>query len=112
MHENTSSEHEHLAHPGTPIARESRELDEGDVEGGRDVAPSSQGLGAVFGDAERSPRPGPVRPPSPADQAAMDAVEERYEVGATEEGERYLTPRDGDTESSPTTVGFPESSPT
>ena len=53
----------------------------GDEVPGRDeVTPSSQGVGAVWGDAERTPHPGPVREPGPIDQAAMEAVAEEYEV--------------------------------
>lgn len=78
--------------PGKPVPR-----DAGDEVPGRDeVTPSSQGVGAVWGDAERTPHPGPVREPGPIDQAAMEAVAEEYEVVTTEDGERYLEPRDDD----------------
>lgn len=80
----------------------------GDEVPGRDeVTPSSQGVGAVWGDAERTPHPGPVREPGPIDQAAMEAVAEEYEVVNTEDGERYLTPRDEDPEQA-TTDDFPD----
>ena len=94
--------------PGTPIPRNA---EDDDAQGPADVTPASQGLGALYGDAERTPNPGPVKPPGPIDQAAMEAVAEEYEVGTTEEGERYLTPRDEDTESPRTTDDFPDRSP-
>ncbi|ASN51027.1 hypothetical protein [Sinomonas sp. R1AF57] len=92
--------------PGRPVPRNPHD-DEAAPEG-TDVTPSSKGLGAVWGDAERTPNPGPVKPPNEVDQAAMDAVEAEYVVERTEDGERYLTPRDGDTEGT-TTDEFPES---
>ncbi|GAB4100930.1 hypothetical protein [Sinomonas halotolerans] len=94
--------------PGRPVRRS----EEDDSVPGRDeVVPSSKGLGAVYGDAERTPNPGPVQPPGPVDQAAIDAVAAEYEVGETEEGERYLTPRDDDTDAPRTTDDFPDRSP-
>ncbi|WP_430297091.1 hypothetical protein [Sinomonas sp. B1-1] len=92
--------------PGRPVPRNPHD-DEAAPET-TDVTPSSKGLGAVWGDAERTPNPGPVKPPNEVDQAAMDAVEAEYVVERTEEGERYLAPRDGDTEGT-TTDQFPES---
>jgi hypothetical protein len=91
--------------PGKPIPRDPH--DDAAAPHAADVTPSSKGLGAVYGDAERTPNPGPVRPPGPIDQAAMDAVEAEYAVETTAEGERYLTPRDGDTETT-TTDDFPD----
>lgn len=82
-------------HPGEPIPRHVE--DDASADDRTDVTPSSRGLGAVWGDAERSPNPGPVRPLSPDDQARMDAVADEYEIATTEEGEHYLTPRE-DTE--------------
>ncbi|WP_077489307.1 hypothetical protein [Sinomonas mesophila] len=94
--------------PGKPIPRNA---EDDDAPGRADVTPASQGLGAMYGDAGRTPHPGPVRPPGPVDQAAMDAVAEEYEVGSTDDGERYLTPRDEDTEAPRTTDDFPDRSP-
>ena len=96
------------AEPGKPIPRNA---EDDEAPGRADVTPASQGLGAIYGDAGRTPNPGPVQPPGPIDQAAMDAVAEEYEVGQTEEGERYLTPRDEETESPRTTDDFPDRSP-
>ncbi|WP_136611489.1 hypothetical protein [Sinomonas albida] len=76
--------------PGRPVRRPS---DDGKAAVG-EVTPSSQGLGALFGDAERTPDPGPVRSPGPADQAAMDAVAREYEVVRSEDGTDYLLPRE------------------
>ena len=90
--------------PGQPIPRHVE--DDASADDRTDVTPSSRGVGAVWGDAERSPNPGPVRPPSPDDQARMDAVAEEYEVATTEEGEHYLTPRED------TVAGSPAAPPT
>jgi hypothetical protein len=96
-------EHEHR-HPGTPITRPAND----DEATERDsVTPASRGLGALYGDAERTPSPGPVKGPGPIDRAAMDAVAEEYELVRTEEGENYLTPRDGDSEQA-TTDDYPD----
>ena len=86
MHNSPNLEPEH----GRPVRRPSD--DEKAVLG--EVTPSSQGLGALFGDAERTPDPGPVRSPGPADQAAMDAVARGYEVVRPEDGTDYLLPRE------------------
>jgi hypothetical protein len=51
-------------------------------------------LGAVFGDAERTPKPGPVRAPGPEDRAAMDALAREFEVVRPEGGPDYLLPRE------------------
>ncbi|WP_334170246.1 hypothetical protein [Sinomonas sp.] len=84
---------EALEEPGKPLAREP---EEDDVPGRDEVTPTSKGLGAIWGDAERTPHPGPVRGPNETDQAAMEAVAEEYDVVSTEEGERYLMPKDGE----------------
>lgn len=110
-HENVPGDPDpRLSEPGRPVPREAR--DDDPATGPAGVAPSSQGLGAIFGDAERTPHPGPVRPVDPADQAAIDRVEEDYRMGATDEGERYLTPREDNPESGATTDEYPDSSPT
>ncbi|MEZ2370240.1 hypothetical protein [Arthrobacter sp. RCC_34] len=75
---------------GKPVERQ--EADDAVAED--EVTPSSQGLGAVLGDAERTPNPGPVKEPSPADKAAIEQVSEEYEVVRTEDGEDYLQPRE------------------
>ncbi|MGY3567521.1 hypothetical protein [Sinomonas sp. RB5] len=94
-------------HPGTPVPRHG--VDDTVADGPSDVTPSSQGAGAVWGDAERTPNPGPVRPPGPDDQARIDAVAEEYEIATTEEGEHYLTPReDAETASQPARDDFPD----
>ncbi|MGT2463279.1 hypothetical protein [Sinomonas atrocyanea] len=94
-------------HPGTPVPRHG--VDDTAADGRSDVTPSSQGVGAVWGDAERTPNPGPVRPAGPDDQARIDAVAEEYEIATTEEGEHYLTPReDAETASQPARDDFPD----
>lgn len=94
-------------HPGTPVPRHG--VDDTVADGPSDVTPSSQGVGSVWGDAERTPNPGPVRPPGPEDQARIDAVAEEYEIATTEEGEHYLTPReDAETASQPARDDFPD----
>jgi hypothetical protein len=94
-------------HPGTPVPRHG--VDDTVADGRTDVTPSSQGVGAVWGDAERTPNPGPVRPPGRDDQARIDAVAEEYEIATTEEGEHYLTPReDAETSSQPARDDFPD----
>ncbi|WP_138443987.1 hypothetical protein [Sinomonas susongensis] len=90
--------------PGSPI---SREPEADDVPGRDEVTPTSQGVGAIWGDAERTPHPGPVREPNETDQAAMEAVAEEYDVVSTDDGERYLTPKDGEADQG-TTDDFPD----
>lgn len=111
-HENGPRERGYLRaehEPGKPIPRDPE--DDAVADEGDDVASSSQGLGAVYGDADRTPHPGPVKLPGPEDQARMDAVAEEYEIETNEDGERYLAPRDGDAESPATTDEYPDSSP-
>lgn len=107
--ENPSEPQEHV--PGKPIPRDLQ--DEREADAPDDVTPSSQGLGAVFGDAERTPNPGPVKPPSADDAARMQAVADEYRVETAEDGEHYLTPRDPDEDidSPATTDDYPDSSP-
>jgi hypothetical protein len=104
-HEDHDSLHRH--EPGKPVPRDLE--NERDADGPADVTPSAQGLGAVWGDAERTPNPGPVKPPSADDVARMQAVAEEYTMETTEEGERYLTPRDVDAGSPATTDEYPDS---
>ncbi|MCH6471713.1 hypothetical protein [Sinomonas terrae] len=94
----------HHGEPGKPVAREP---EEDDVPARDEVTPSSKGLGAIWGDAERTPHPGPVREPNETDQAAMEAVAEEYDVVSTDEGERYLAPKDGEADQG-TTDDFPD----
>ncbi|SEB70126.1 hypothetical protein [Arthrobacter woluwensis] len=75
---------------GKPVERQAAD----DAVAEDEVTPSSQGLGAVLGDAERTPNPGPVKEPSLADKAAIEQVSEEYEVVRTEDGEDYLQPRE------------------
>ncbi|WP_235779979.1 hypothetical protein [Sinomonas notoginsengisoli] len=108
MQDNAPHEPEQLAtdgRAGKPVPRPKDDA----VTSPEDVTPSSQGLGAVYGDANRTPHPGPVKPPSPEDQERMDAIAEEYVVETTEDGEAYLFPRDADTESPATTDQYPDS---
>jgi hypothetical protein len=51
---------------------------------------ASEGLGRVWGDAERSALDDPVKEPDARDAAAMKDLEENYTVYEDEEGERYI----------------------
>lgn len=90
--------------PGQPVPRGP---EDDDVPERDNVVPSSKGLGAVWGDAERTPHPGPVRGPDETDLAAMQAVAEEYDVVSTEDGERYLTPKDDEPDQA-ATDDFPD----
>ncbi|KHL02557.1 hypothetical protein [Sinomonas humi] len=98
-------EDRHHIEPGKPVPREPE--DEG-APARNDVTPSSQGVGAIWGDAERTPHPGPVQAPNETDQAAMEAVAAEYDVVSTDEGERYLEPKDAEDEQGTTKDDFPD----
>jgi len=53
-------------------------------------ASSSQGLGKVWGDAERTSPEEPVQEPNERDAAAMKDLEENYTVYEDADGERYI----------------------
>lgn len=53
-------------------------------------ASSSQGLGKVWGDAERTAPDTPVKEPNARDAAAIQDLEENYTVYEGEHGERYI----------------------
>jgi hypothetical protein len=53
-------------------------------------ASSSQGLGKVWGDAERTAPDEPVKEPNARDAAAIEDLEENYTVYEDEDGERYI----------------------
>ena len=90
--------------PGTPISRPPDDHHDHDPD---ETTRTSRGLGALYGDAARTPKPTPVKEPGPVDQAAMEAVAEEYELVHTEEGEHYLTPRDGGSDQ-PTNDDYPD----
>lgn len=61
-------------------------------------ASSSQGLGKVWGDAERSGSAvdEPVKEPNERDAAAIEDLEENYIVREGEHGERYIEEERGE----------------
>ncbi|MCG2621164.1 hypothetical protein LVY72_04460 [Arthrobacter sp. I2-34] len=56
----------------------------------RQPASSSQGLGKVWGDADRGALDEPVKEPNAIDAAAIEDLEENYTVYEDDEGERYI----------------------
>jgi hypothetical protein len=80
----TSERHENQR-PTAPNPARDEELLSAD-----EPASSSQGLGKVWGDAERTAPDAPVTEPNPRDAAAIKDLEENYTVYEDEDGERYI----------------------
>jgi hypothetical protein len=69
---------------GNDVTREDEVIPEGQP------TESSQGVGAVYGDAERSSIDEPVTPPNEADAEAIRNLAENYTVQEGSGGERYI----------------------
>ncbi|WP_434616447.1 hypothetical protein [Arthrobacter sp. A5] len=59
-----------------------------------EVTKDAKGLGAIFGDADRSAVDDPVKPPSEAESAAMTEMDKKFTSHESESGEKYLTEGD------------------
>jgi hypothetical protein len=80
----TSERHEDQKPTAPNPARDEELLQAGEP------ASSSQGLGKVWGDAERTSPDEPVTEPNPRDAAAIEDLAENYTVYEDEDGERYI----------------------
>ncbi|MDJ0355917.1 hypothetical protein [Paenarthrobacter sp. PH39-S1] len=59
-----------------------------------EVTQDAKGLGAIFGDADRSASDDPVKPPSEAEAASMAEMDKKFTSHESESGEKYLTEGD------------------